>query len=277
MSEAGRVTIEDGVVFGRAGAGGRQLRCDVFRPPVEVTEGRPAPAVLLVHGGGWAMGDRSQLRGYGVLLGRAGYVCVASEYRLTTEAPWPAQIHDVKAALRWMRASAESLGIDPQRIAVEGNSAGGHLALLAAGTVGVPAFEGDRGDPGVPTDVAAAIAVYPPTLLPGVPGELHPVVGAFHPTLDEAGTAAAAAASPVHHVSPSFPPTMLIHGSADELVPVRASFLMHDALVAAGVPVDLHVYAGQPHAFDAEPRFGRICAAEMLLFLDRYVRVPATA
>jgi acetyl esterase/lipase len=52
---------------------------------------------------------------------------------------------------------------------------------------------------------------------------------------------------------------------------------MHDALVAAGVPVDLHVYAGQPHAFDAEPRFGRICAAEMLLFLDRYVRVPATA
>ena len=277
MGEQGRVTVEEGVVFGRGG--GRELRCDVFRPPSSSASGGdgPAPAVLLVHGGGWQMGDRSQLRGYGILLGRAGYVCVASEYRLIPEAPWPAQIHDVKAALRWMRAESGRLGIDPDRIAIEGNSAGGHLALLAAGTAGLAEFEGDGGNEGVATDVAAVLAVYPPTLLPGVPGAMAPVAGAFHPEDDEARTAAAAAASPVTHVGPSFPPTLLIHGAADDLVPVRASLLMHDALVAAGVQVDLHVYAGQPHAFDSEPRFGRLCAAEMQLFLDRYVRVPATA
>lgn len=267
MTQDGRVTIEEGVVFGRGGD--RELRCDVFRPPFPEPN---APAVLLLHGGGWQSGDRSQLRGYGILLGREGYVCVAAEYRLAPGSPWPAQIHDVKAAIRWMRAEAGSLGIDPGRIAVEGNSAGGHLALLAAGTPGLAEFEGEGGNAGAPTDVAAVLAVYPPTLLPKVPGELAPVVGAFH---DEEPDERAQLASPVTHVSPSFPPTLLIHGGADELVPVRASTLMYEKLAEAGVPVDLHVFAGQPHAFDAEARFGRLCAAEMQLFLDRFVRVRA--
>src|SRR5207302_107633 len=77
-TETGRVTVEEGVVFGTGGD--RELRCDIYTPP-----GRPtnAPGVLLVHGGGWRTGDRGELRGYGVLLGREGYVCVASEYRLS--------------------------------------------------------------------------------------------------------------------------------------------------------------------------------------------------
>ncbi len=100
IDTARRVTIEEDVVFGTGG--GRDLKCDVYTPP-----GGPAsaPAVLLVHGGGWRNGDRTQLRGYGILLGREGYLCVASEYRLSGEAKWPAQIHDVKAALRRMRAT----------------------------------------------------------------------------------------------------------------------------------------------------------------------------
>ena len=130
MTESGgRVTIEEGVVVGKAGT--RDLHADVFHPPGDV---RDAPGVLLVHGGGWRGGDRTQLRGYGLLLGREGYVCVACEYRLNPEATWPDHIHDVKAALRWMRANAGQLGVDPSRIAIEGNSAGAHLALLAAGT-----------------------------------------------------------------------------------------------------------------------------------------------
>jgi acetyl esterase/lipase len=121
--------------------------------------------VLLVHGGAWINGDRNQLHGYGILLGRIGYVCVATEYRLAAEAKWPAQIHDVKAALRWMRANADTLGIDPAKIAVSGNSAGGHLSLMLAATQNIPEFEGKSGTPGVPTDVAACIAFYAPTLL----------------------------------------------------------------------------------------------------------------
>jgi acetyl esterase/lipase len=262
---AGRVTIEEGVVFGTTGD--RDLRCDVFRP--EEATG-PLPGVLLVHGGGWRTGDRTQLRGYGILLGRAGYVCVASEYRLIPESPWPAQIHDVKAAIRWMRANAAELGIDPDRIAIEGNSAGAHLALLAAGTPGVDELEGEGGHPGTPTDVAAVIGVYAPTLF------THEEQRRGGLTLlaltDIASAEAASTASPLTHVSPGFPPTMLIHGAGDELVPVHASLVMYEALADAGVPTELHLYADQPHAFDADPAFGRQCAAEMLLFLDRYVR-----
>jgi acetyl esterase/lipase len=154
VDEQERVTIEEGVVFGSGG--GRELACDVFTPPGGA---RNAPAVLIIHGGGWRQGDRSQLRAYGLRLGRAGDVCVATEYRLTPEAPWPAQIEDVKAAIRWMRANSDKLGLDPARIAVEGNSAGAHLALLAAGTAGMSEFEGEGGNPGVSTAVAAAIAI----------------------------------------------------------------------------------------------------------------------
>ena len=266
MAASGRVEVEEGVVFGAAD--GRELRCDVFRPPAP---GGPAPGVLLLHGGGWRAGDRTQLRGYGILLAREGYVCVASEYRLAPGAAWPAQIHDVKAAIRWMRANAHGLGLDPDRLAVEGNSAGGHLALLAAGTPGVDELEGDSGTPGERTDVAAVIAVYPPTVLAKVPSDLFDAAD-FDWTPDGAWAEAAAAASPVNHVSTQHPPTLLIHGAEDELVSVRASLTMYEALTAASVPVELHVYAGQRHAFDAEPRFGRQCAAEMLHFLDRYVR-----
>lgn len=257
MSESGRVTIDEGVVFGSGG--GRDLRCDVFTPPGDV---RDAPAVLLVHGGGWRQGDRTQLRGYGILLGREGYLCVASEYRLVQESPWPAQIEDVRTALRWMRSNATQLGIDPDRIAIEGNSAGAHLALMAAG------------DQQEGAEVAAAVAIYAPTLFAheGRPRGAVPLAA----LVDGGGTAdVATQASPLSLVTPAFPPTMLVHGSADELVPLAASLVMYEALAGAGVPTELHLYAEQAHAFDADPRFGRQVAAEMLLFLNRYVRQPS--
>lgn len=276
IDEARRVTIEEGVVFGTGG--GRELKCDVYTPP-----GRPAnaPAVLLVHGGGWNSGDRTQLRGYGILLGREGYVCVCTEYRLSGEATWPAQIHDVKAALRWMRANSERLGIDSSKIAIEGNSAGAHLALIAAGTPGVAEFEGEGGNEGVSSHVAAAIAIYAPSdftrggaeaiaaLKKADSGAVGALMGP-DVTLEQLR-----GASPVTYANASFPPTMLIHGTADTTVPHESSLWMNQALGDANVPVELHVFAGQPHAFDQQPAFGRQCAALMLLFLSRYVASPA--
>jgi len=259
VADEGRVTIEEGVVFGTGG--GRELKADVFVPPGDV---RDAPAVLLVHGGGWRGGDRTQLRGYGVLLGRRGYVCVASEYRLVPESPWPAQIHDVKAALRWMRANATSLGINPDKIAIEGNSAGAHLALLAAGTPNRPEFEGEGGNPGVPTDVAAAIGVYAPTLFWHEESERGglPIVALHQP----GDAAIATGASPLRHISDRFPPTLLIHGTKDEVVPPLASIRMYEDLVRAKVPVELHMYADQPHGFGAKPLAGRVVALLLVAF-----------
>ena len=273
-SAEGRVTVDEGVVYGTAGGGGRELRCDVYRPP-GVEPGSSAPAVVLVHGGSWRQGDRTQLRGYGILLGRAGYVCVAPEYRLLGESPWPAAIEDVKAAIRWTRASAPSLGVDSTRISIEGNSAGAHLALLAAGTPNVAAFEGSGGNEEVSTAVAAAVGIYAPTVFHADGAERTKGSLPFIVLAESGGADGAAQASPVHHVSPSYPPTFLAHGTTDTTVPVSASVRLYEALVEAGVPAELHLYAEQPHAFDAQPKFGRQVAAEMLLFLDRYV--PASA
>ncbi|MBK5223193.1 MAG: alpha/beta hydrolase [Acidimicrobiia bacterium] len=265
----GRVSIETDVVFGTGG--GRDLRCDIYTPPGDVES---APAIILVHGGAWRQGDRTQLRGYGVLLGREGYVCIAPEYRLTPEAPWPAQIHDVKAAIRWVRANADRLGVDPDRIAIEGNSAGAHLALLAAGTTGLAAFEGEGGNPGVSTHVSAVLGVYAPTIFSN--GERERGAVPLLALSDERSDDVATLAGPISHVSADFPPTLLIHGTHDTTVPALASIRMYEALIAAKVPAELHMYAEQPHAFDAQPAFGRQCAAEMLLFLERYVRSPET-
>ncbi len=254
-----RVNIREGVVFGKGG--GRELGCDVYEPPVAVRNG---VGVLLVHGGGWSGGDRSQLKGYGILLGRKGYLCIASEYRLTGEALWPAQIEDVKAALRWMRANAGELGFDPSRLVVEGNSAGAHLALVAGGTSRVEGFEGEGGNAGIDTSVAAVIAFYPPTGLEKRSwGGLPSLLGAGAPLDTLRG------ASPLTYASKDYPPTLLFQGNADEIVPASESTAMYDALRAAGVPVELHMYAAQPHGFDADPRLGRQCAEIMASFIER--------
>lgn len=256
-----RVTTREGVIFGTGG--GRELRCDIYEPPAAVKNGI---GVLLIHGGGWSSGDRSQLKGYGVLLGRRGYTCIASEYRLTGEALWPAQIEDVKCAIRYARANAKDLGIDPDRLVISGNSAGGHLSLMAGGAMGVAGFEGDGGNAGVSSDVAAVISFYPPTGLerrswgglPALFGE-----GATQETLK--------GASPLTYATIKFPPTLLIHGNRDELVPEGEVLRMYEALNAAGVPVEMHMFAAQPHGFDADPKLGRQCAEIMLSFMDRFV------
>ena len=265
--QTGRVSIEQGVVVGRGGD--RDLLADVFTPPEGTSNGA---GVLLIHGGGWTSGDRSQLRGYGILLGRIGYTCVACEYRLAPASKWPAQIHDVKAALRWMRASARDLGIDPHKIAVSGNSAGGHLSLMVAGTPNLPEFEGDGGNPGVGTDVAACIAFYAPALLYTprrvLPEQLDFLFGQGY------SEATAQGASPITYAASSFPPTCLITGTNDELVPYEASFRMFQALSDAGAKAELHAYEGLPHGFDALSDYGRQTAQIQALFLDRHVREP---
>jgi len=269
MADKPRVTIRENVVFARAGE--RELLCDVFTPPAEPDgAGAPRPGVLLVHGGGWRGGDKLQMRAYGIQLALEGFVCISSSYRLTPQAPWPAQIHDVKAALRYVHSHAEELGIDPRKLAAMGASAGAHLILLAAGTVGHPEFEGDGDHAGAATAVAAAVGIVSPTVLAPRGTRLSGSVPA-RALMEDDDEAAAALASPITHVRAGYPPTFLITGSADKLVPPSSSMRMYEALAAAGVPTELHIYPDQPHTFVAQKRFHRLTCKEISLFLQRYL------
>ncbi len=148
--------VDHDVVFGTGG--GRDLSCDIYRPDTPNGAG-----ILLLHAGSWRRGDKTTMAGQAEMLTAEGYTCVASEYRLTPESPWPAQIHDVKAAMRWMRAEAKSLQVDDERIGVLGNSAGGHLGLMLAGTPSVADFAGTGGHDDVPDHITALVAFYPVT------------------------------------------------------------------------------------------------------------------
>jgi acetyl esterase/lipase len=248
-----RVSKEEGIVVGSAA--GRELRVDVFLPPRPVANGA---GVLLIHGGGWIGGDRTQLHGYGILLGRAGYTCVACEYRLAPDAKWPAQIDDVRVAFAWMREHAGELGIDIDKVAVEGNSAGGHLALYLAGTT---------------SGVAACVAIYAPAdlqmrhVVASTQARVSPVK-LLMPSLEPVALAEASATT---YVRADFPPAMLIHGNADQVVSVKQSLNMYEKLVDAGARAELHIFEGQPHSFDRESGPGRQCASLMELFFKRHV------
>ncbi|HXS79459.1 MAG TPA: alpha/beta hydrolase, partial [Gammaproteobacteria bacterium] len=220
-------------------------------------------AIIHLFGGGFFAGNKNA--GYIIndakALGNRGYTSVSANYRLQTQSLWPAQIHDVKAAIRWTRANAAKIGVDADKIVVAGYSAGGMLALMAAGTNDKPEFEGTVGTPGVSSKVNACIGVYPlasAQIARGLFGE-----GGATPE-------AITAASPTTYIGPNFAPTIFIHGEADTTVPVSSSIDFFTKLKAANVPTALTVIQGAAHAFDN----GALDAVEVMaqsidLFMDR--------
>lgn len=117
---------------------GRSLKVNIYRP----NDDKKHPALLMVHGGGWASGDPSMEKPIALKIAQEGYVTIPVEYRLSPEAQYPAAVHDLKTAVRWLRANADKYGIDTTCIAMSGNSAGGQLASLIGNTNGQPAYEG---------------------------------------------------------------------------------------------------------------------------------------
>ena len=234
------VAVRKRVVVGKAGD--RDLLGDLYLPAVAAGL---RPAIVVVHGGGWRKGRPESVRGFGELLGRAGFVCLLADYRLTAEACWPAQIEDVKCAIRFLRANADSLEGDPEQIGIVGDSAGGHLALMAA----VPCtFEGNGGHAAHSSAVAAVCSMYGPTRI------RFDRERANHVALmgEQANAEDYDRASPITYDLKDFPPCLLIHGVDDKAVPVSNSVDFHDRLQQLGRPVDLRLFPGLGHAFDRQ-------------------------
>ena len=240
------IEVKKDVVYGDAGA--RPLKLDIYKPAE-----RHGAAVLLVHGGGWSRGSKEMVAPAARHLAEQGFVVLAQEYRLTGEAPFPANIHDVKRAIRWAKEHAAELRFDADKLCLEGHSAGAHLVLLAAGTPDDPRVAPPEGLGGVSQAVAAVCAIYPPTLFHYDGERPSGALAARVLPGADASPEAAALASPMSHVTAAYPPVMLLHGDADKVVPVSASRRFEERVRAAGGKVDLHVYAGLPHGFANHP------------------------
>ena len=240
------------------------LMLDVYRLAMPANAIRPV--VLYTFGGGWIIGNRHQVGEFGYIkLVDHGYAVVAADYRYSTTARFPAQIQDVKAALRWIRANADEYGFDRDRVAILGPSAGGHLAALAGTSGGLAHLDGDGSVGGAPasegtlsTRVQAVVDFFGPTDL-SVYHEQHrengigdtdrldlflnPLVGG---PVDE-NFDRVQMANPITYITPDDPPFLIIHGDADPIVPYQQSLMLRDALQQAGVDVTLLTIEGGDH------------------------------
>jgi acetyl esterase/lipase len=202
-----------------------------------------------------------------------GFVALAARYRLLGQAPWPAPVQDVKSAIRWARRNATMLGFEPRKIALEGFSAGAHLALLAAGTNHVRDYSAVE-EADEDARVAGVIAFFPPIEFrigaAGAPG----ISEASRLLEDRVDAAEAERASPLTHANAGFPPTCLMHGTDDHVVSHVTSQRMADRLAAAGVAVDLHLFAGHTHEFSRLPSMLPHVQSIAASFLDRHVAEP---
>jgi acetyl esterase/lipase len=267
---AGGVRVLAGVPYA-AIPGVRPLELNLWLPPA-ATDGTRYPSVVFLHGGGWRVGSRHSAGpayagaepGLFERVAAAGIAVASIDYRLSGEARWPAPLHDAKAAVRWLRARAGEVGIDPARVAAWGESAGGHLAELLGLTQGNSELEGTIGVIGPSSAVSAVAAWYAPSDLLSMATDLgvDPMDSAAREALLLGGPPmtlpdVAAQASPVAHVAGIDPGTapafLLLHGLADRLVPCVQSERLHAELTKAGVETEMHLLEGADHMWLGSP------------------------
>ncbi|WP_328400651.1 alpha/beta hydrolase [Nocardia sp. NBC_00403] len=268
-----------------ASVDGSDLRLDLYLP---ATTG-PAPLVVYFHGGGWSSGSR---KNYGKLrwqadertpfaqLVAAGYAVAAVDYRLSSQAQWPAQIFDAKAAVRWLRASAEIYRIDPNHVAAWGDSAGGYVAAMLGTSGDVPELEGSEGSAGYSSRVQAVADWFGPIDLLSIDDQalddgrrrIHLAEGSGESLLLGCVATAcperARAASPISYVSRDDPPVLLQHGRFDHVVPFGQSVEFRDALNRAGVRTEFHAYDCD-HEFEGVDAPPKEIRAALITFLGR--------
>jgi acetyl esterase/lipase len=247
----------------------RSLLLDLYRPTQVGFP--PYPLLIYIHGGGWMEGDKSNCPAQ--IPVRRGYAVACINYRLSDEAIFPAQIHDVKAAVRWLRAHADLYILDTDRFGAWGDSAGGHLSALLGTSAGVPELEGEGPHLEESSAVQAVCDWYGPT-------DFFAVRPAFTESVDRADAALfdrygdrpwfeytlattlllggpaverddlARMANPITHVDPDDPPFLIVHGESDSIVPPTQSNLLADALMMNNVEVAFIVEPELGHSFD---------------------------
>lgn len=253
----GEVVTEENVTYGKGGDVDLQL--DIARP--KDGDG-PFPAILFIHGGGWRGGSRQGYKAAIADSAKHGYVAATVSYRLTqpdpagkARFPFPAQVHDVKCAVRWLRANAAKYKVDPDRIGATGGSAGGHLSLMLGLTDESAGLEGEGGNKDVSSRVQAVVNVYGPTDMPHIMTNSKgaaPIVESFLNAKAAEDAEVYKKASPITYVDKNDPPVLTLHGAADTLVPPDQAERLDKAMKEAGASHTMIIYEKQGHGFSGE-------------------------
>lgn len=261
------ITIRRGETY--VDYGEASLQADLYIPEGE----GPFPGLLLVHGGGWRAGSRQQMGLIASLAAMRGYTAMTIDYRHAPEHPFPAQIHDCKAAVRWMRQQADDLKLNPNRIGGYGYSAGGHLVALLGTTAPTDGLEGDTEGDGTKNDtistrLQAVVAGGAPCEFRTLP-EDKPWLSYWLGGTRRQQPEAYRTASPAAYVTADDPPMLFFHGGNDQLVPVKSPQLMVSLCEKAGVPAELLVVEGESHG---SPKVKQESLEAAEAFLAKYLK-----
>ena len=237
-------TLPEGVTMKRdieyASIDGQSLKLDLYLP--EASETTP-PLVVWIHGGGWKSGDKAHVNPAILRLTGEGYAIASINYRLKDLSIHPKNIHDCKGAVRWLRANAETYNYDPERVAVAGSSAGGHLALLLGLSSSVNALEGEvGGNTEQSSTVKAIVDFYGPSELIVMAADSERFNRAHEFT-----EAQIKDASPLTYLTDKAPPVLVFHGDKDRTVPVGQSQLLHDRYQERSLNSQLQILKGAGH------------------------------
>ncbi len=267
-------TVPDTVIF-EAGIeytnpDNQHLQLDMAKPK---TGDGPFPAILCVHGGGFRAGNRNGYDGQIIRLAEKGYVAVTVSYRLAPKYPFPAAVHDTKAAVRWLRANAKKYHIDPERIGVTGGSAGGTLAQMLGVTDGVKEFEGTGGNEKESSKVACVVNYYGAndfTKSYGKSVDAAEVLPLYLGGNLEKARGLHIKASPLYWVTPNAVPTLCIHGTDDKYVAHEQSEWLVEKLKAAGVEAELLTLDKAGHGFQGKD--AETAEKAMIAFFDKHLK-----
>lgn len=240
------IDFQKDVVYGKGG--GKDLTLNLARPKVIPSA---APCIVIIHGGGWAAGKKEQHNDLAVTFASKGYVAVTVGYRLAPDAVFPAQIEDVKCAVRFLRANSEKYKLDPNRIGAVGFSAGAHLSMMLGVTERPDGLEGEGGHADQPSRVQAVVSFFGPTDLtaPEIFPEVSPILKKFlGGTLSEKPDLYKKA-SPVTYVNRDAAPMLLIQGTNDILVNWKQAIRMVEALIRNNIDGRLELLLGLGHGW----------------------------
>jgi acetyl esterase/lipase len=237
--------------------GGHSRTLDIFRPKVSLED--KVPVVVFIHGGGWSGGNKEDCNPSPLTM--QGLAVVSINYRLSREAKWPAQIHDCKAAIRWIRAHAREYGLNGEEIGVWGPSAGGHLAAMLGTTSGIKALEGTEGNLDQSSEVQAVCDLFGPSDLSQMVKNSRFGKTAVLALLGSDNKILERIASPVYYAHHKAPPFLIMHGDRDAVIASEQSLALAIALQKAGNQVTVKLVPGAGHGigFDT-PEFSVVAS-----------------